>query len=131
MFGYLSWPFHHLPDQLTAVTSWEFDDDAIFQTGERIFTMRRLFNLREGHNPLLRNVPGRMIGDPPLKEGNVRGVTVDLKTLNRELLERLDWDVRTTIPSAERLQKLGMDFALADRPNWPVPVVDDLALVPA
>lgn len=122
MFGYLSFPYHALRDQLNAVTGWDFDDEAIMKTGERIFTMRHLFNLREGHNPLTRNVPGRMIGSPPLTEGNVKGVTVDLKMLLEELLKVLDWDSATSAPSDARLHELGLDFAIRDRPGWKLPV---------
>jgi aldehyde:ferredoxin oxidoreductase len=124
MFGYLSYPADSIPEQLKAVTGWDFDMEEVFKTGERIFTMRHLFNLREGQNPLTRNVPGRMIGSPPLKEGNVKGVTVDLQTLNNEFLDRLSWDRRTTIPSEVRLQELGMDFAVKDRVAWQVPAVN-------
>ena len=124
MFGYLSYPVQAIPDQLQAVTGWDFDLEEVFKTGERIYTMRHLFNLREGQNPLTRNVPGRMIGSPPLKEGNVKGVTVDLKALNNEFLDRLSWDRHTTIPSEARLQELGMDFAVKDRVAWQVPAVN-------
>jgi len=85
--------------------------------------MRHAFNLREGHNPLTRNVPGRLIGDPPLSEGNVKGITVDHKTLNAEYLARCGWDVHTTVPSEESLRELGMEFLLADRATWKVPSI--------
>jgi aldehyde:ferredoxin oxidoreductase len=122
MFSYLSFPYHALRDQLNAVTGWDFDDQAILKTGERIFTMRHLFNLREGHNPLTRNVPGRMIGDPPLTEGNLKNVTVDLKLLLSEMLNVLDWDQLTSIPSDARLHELGLDFAIQDKQGWTLPV---------
>jgi aldehyde:ferredoxin oxidoreductase len=122
MFGYLSFPYHALHEQLSAVTGWDFDDQAILKTGERIYTMRHLFNLREGHNPLTRNVPGRMIGDPPLTEGNVKNVTVDLKLLLSELLKVLDWDPVTSVPSDARLHELGLDFAIQDKQGWKLPV---------
>jgi aldehyde:ferredoxin oxidoreductase len=124
MFGYLSYPIQGIPEQLTAVTGWNFDMEEMYKTGERIYTMRHLFNLREGQNPLTRNVPGRMIGEPPLKEGNVKDVTVDLKALNTEFLQRLDWDVHTTVPTEARLRELGMDFAIKDRATWNVPSVN-------
>jgi aldehyde:ferredoxin oxidoreductase len=124
MFGYLSYPVESIPEQLTAVTGWDFDMDEVYKTGERIYTMRHLFNLREGQNPLTRNIPGRMIGDPPLKEGNVKGVTVDLKTLTTEFLTQLGWDTHTTVPSEARLRELGMDFLVADRATWDVPSVN-------
>ena len=124
MFGYLSYPVEAIPEQLNAVTGWDFDMEEVFKAGERIYTMRHLFNLREGQNPLTRNVPGRMIGSPPLKEGNVKEVTVDLQALNNEFLDRLSWDRHTTIPSEVRLQELGMDFAVTDRVGFEVPSVN-------
>jgi aldehyde:ferredoxin oxidoreductase len=124
MFGYLSYPAQCIPDQLSAVTGWDFDMDEMFKTGMRIGTMRHAFNLREGHNPLARNVPGRLIGKPPLKGGNLKGITVDYKNLNREFLERCGWDTQTTIPSEQALRDLGMEFLLADRDEWEVPAVE-------
>ena len=87
----------------------------------RIYTMRHAFNLREGINPLARNVPGRLVGEPPLKEGNVKDITVDYKTMIREFLELVGWDTRTTIPSEEALKKLGMDFLVDDMKKASVP----------
>ncbi len=75
MFGYLDYPIQSIPDQLSAATGWEFDMDGMVETGLRIFTMRHAFNLREGINPLARNMPGRLVGDPPLTEGNVKSIT--------------------------------------------------------
>jgi aldehyde:ferredoxin oxidoreductase len=110
MFGYLSYPWQAIPDQLAAITGNEYDMQAIIDTGIRIFTMRHAFNLREGINPLERRLPGRLIGDPPLKDGNVKGITVDYKTLAAEFLKELDWDVNTAIPSEDSLRRLRMDF---------------------
>jgi aldehyde:ferredoxin oxidoreductase len=123
LFGYMSYPIQSLPEQLAAVTGWDFDLDEVYKTGLRIGTIRHAFNLREGHSPLTRSVPGRLVGEPPLIDGNVKGVTVDHKTLNREYLERCGWDVHTTIPSEKALRELGMDFLLKDRATWKVPSV--------
>lgn len=123
LFGYLSFQIQSLPEQLTAVTGWEFDLEEVFKTGMRIGTMRHAFNLREGHNPLTRNVPGRIVGEPPLTEGNVRGVTVDYRTMLREFLEYIGWDPQTTVPSEESLRKLGMEFLIEDMAKVQVPAV--------
>ena len=80
----------------------------------RIYTMRHVFNLREGLNPLTRNVPGRMVGEPPLKEGNVRDITVDYKMLIKEFLEQIGWDTSTSLPADETLQKLDLSFVIDD-----------------
>jgi aldehyde:ferredoxin oxidoreductase len=121
MFGYLSYPIQALPDQLAAVTGEAYDLEKVWETGLRIFTMRHAFNLREGINPLMRNIPGRIIGEPPLKEGNVKDITVDHTTMNKEFLELVDWDTRTTVPSEESLKKLGMDFLVEDMSKVNVP----------
>ncbi len=121
MFGYLSYPFQSIPDQLSAATGWEFDMDSLVETGLRIFTMRHAFNLREGINPLARNMPGRLLGDPPLSEGNVKNITVDLKTMSQEYLEFIGWDVDSTIPGDESLRKLGMEFLIDDMKKVNVP----------
>ena len=123
MFGYLSYPAQCIPDQLSAVTGWPFDMEEVYKTGKRIGTIRHAFNLREGHNPLTRNVPGRLVGEPPLKEGNVKNITVDYKNLNREFLEFYGWDPHTTIPSEAALRELGMDFLVEESKSWDVPAV--------
>jgi len=95
----------------------------VYKTGMRIAAVRHAFNLRDGHNPLTRNVPGRLVGEPPLTVGNVRGVTVDYKTMVREFLEYVGWHPRTTVPSEESLRKLGMEFLVEDMATVQVPAV--------
>jgi aldehyde:ferredoxin oxidoreductase len=114
MFGHYAYNIKLIPEQLTAVTGWDYTLDDVWESGMRIATMRHVFNLREGHNPLTRNVPGRMVGIPPLEEGKLKDVTVDYQTMRRELLEYVGWDARTTVPSEESLRRLGMDFLLED-----------------
>ncbi len=113
LFGYLSYPFKAVLEQLAAATGEAWDMGRILTAGTRIYTMRHAFNLREGLNPLARNMPGRIVGEPPLREGNVKEITVDYRMLAREFLERLNWDPRTTVPEAETLEQHGMEF-LAD-----------------
>jgi aldehyde:ferredoxin oxidoreductase len=114
MFGYLSYPWQAIPDQLSAATGQQYDMERIVETGVRIFTLRHAFNLREGINPMTRNMPGRIIGEPPLKEGNVKDITVDYKTMAVEFLQELGWDINTTVPSQQSLRKLGLDFLIED-----------------
>jgi aldehyde:ferredoxin oxidoreductase len=114
LFGYLSYPFQAVLDQLSAATGDPWDLERVVTAGTRIYTMRHAFNLREGINPLSRNMPGRLVGDPPLTAGNVRDVTVDHRTLAAEFLDRLGWDRRTTVPTPACLARLGMGFLAAD-----------------
>ena len=55
-----------------------------------------------------------MIGVPPLKEGTVKGVTVDLNTLASDYLKALDWDSKTTVPSKKKLEWLGLSAVAKD-----------------
>jgi aldehyde:ferredoxin oxidoreductase len=121
MFGTLCYPIQALPEQLSVATGQDYDMEKIYEVGMRIYTMRHAFNLREGINPLTRNVPGRMIGDPPLKEGNVRDITVDYKLLLKEFLEQIGWDTATTVPGDDTLRKLDLDFLIDDLKKANVP----------
>ena len=64
LFGYLSYPFQAVLDQLSAATGDPWDLERVVTTGTRIYTMRHAFNLREGINPLSRNMPGPARGRP-------------------------------------------------------------------
>ena len=121
MFGYVSYPVQSLPEQMSAIMGGDYDLDKLYEIGMRIYTLRHAFNLREGINPLTRNVPGRMVGEPPLKEGNVKDITVDYKTMLSEFLEFVGWDTSTTVPSEEALKKLGMEFLIDDMKKVNVP----------
>ena len=94
---------------MRAVSGWNLTVDELLQTGERIANMRHAFNLREGLNPLEFKVPGRIVGKPAPKAGPLAGVTVDEETLDKEYLAAMDWDLKTTKPSKERLSKLDLE----------------------
>jgi len=113
-FGVMCMDIRSVPQFLSAVTGWDVTMEECQETGERIGTLRHLFNLREGLNPLAYSVPGRMVGRPPLTDGPLAGVTVDLETMVREYLELMGWDLRTALPRRERLEALGLGFALED-----------------
>ncbi|MBI4579217.1 MAG: aldehyde ferredoxin oxidoreductase family protein, partial [Planctomycetes bacterium] len=114
VFGYLSYPISTWPDFMTAVTGHPWTLDEMLRAGERIANMRHAFNLREGLNPLAYQVPGIIVGDPPLTEGNLRGVTVDVARQNAGYLREMDWDPETAVPSRAKLEELGLAFLLDD-----------------
>ncbi len=98
-----------LLDFLKAATGWDMTVEEILKAGERIGTLRHLFNLREGFNPLTYRVSGRLTGKPPMKQGPLAGITIDEETVNREFLEAMDWDRETTRPSRQKLEYLGLE----------------------
>jgi len=113
LFAYISYQWPWLPEFMQAVTGWDWPIETLRTTGERIGTLRHLFNLREGINPLQYAIPGRVVGNPPQKQGPLQGITIDYKTMVREYLEYVGWDTQTTVPSRATLEKVGLgDLAL-------------------
>jgi aldehyde:ferredoxin oxidoreductase len=93
---------------INAITGWDMILDELLTVGERIGNLRQAFNIREGLNPLEYVVSGRLEGRPPLQTGPLAGVTIDQDTVNREWLEAMDWDAKTTRPSDDKLKSLGL-----------------------
>jgi aldehyde:ferredoxin oxidoreductase len=93
-----------------AVTGWELTPHEMMATGERIATLRHLFNLREGIcNPRDFRLPGRAMGSPPLEDGPTEGVTLDMETMVQSYVDFMDWDHQTGVPSHNKLAQLGLD----------------------
>jgi aldehyde:ferredoxin oxidoreductase len=93
---------------INAITGWNMTMDEVLKTGERIGALRMIFNLREGLNPLLFEIPGRVIGNPPKTAGPTAGVTVNEAGMDKEFLTEMDWDLKTCKPSQAKLLELGL-----------------------
>ena len=107
----------YLTNFMNAVTGWDYSEDELFKAGERIATMRHVFNLREGINPLKWQVHSRIIGKPSFESGPLAGVTADIEAQIYWNLGALDWDRFTTKPSKKKLLYLGLDDVVKDL--WP------------
>ena len=100
-----------------AITGWDVTNDELLKTGERISNLRQAFNVREGLNPLEFQVPDRVLGVPPKKEGPLAGITINEETMDREYLAAMDWDLRTAKPSKKKL--LELDLKDVAQELWP------------
>jgi aldehyde:ferredoxin oxidoreductase len=109
----------YVTDFLKAVTGWDRSEEDILKCGERIGVMRHLFTLREGDNPLLRKVPGRIVGKPPQTAGPLAEVTTDIEAQVNWNLGALDWDRVTALPSRKKLLELGLNYE--SEALWPQP----------
>ncbi|MFH1006552.1 MAG: aldehyde ferredoxin oxidoreductase family protein [Candidatus Latescibacterota bacterium] len=108
LFGHMSMDGRSIPEFLTAIIGRPYTMAECLEIGERIATIRHLFNLREGLNPLDRFANSRVAGDPPLKEGPLKGVTLDMDRMVGDYLKVMDWDPKTTMPSTKKLAALGL-----------------------
>ena len=75
--------------------------------GERIYTLERLFNVREGFSRKDDTLPKRFL-DTPLQEGPSNNRIVPLKDLLDEYYEVRKWD-DNGIPTEELLEKLSLE----------------------
>jgi len=93
---------------LKAITGIDYDVIEITQIGERIYTIERLYNLREGLTKADDTLPPRFLNEP-LKEGGSQGHVVPLKEMLKQYYFVRSWDEKG-IPKKELLEKLEINF---------------------
>lgn len=100
-----------------AATGWDLTPQEYLRIGQRIQTLRQMFNIREGIDPHSLKVNRRLLGDPPQEVGPNRGVQFDLDVLMKAYWEEIGWDPQTGIPTPQTLQALQMDDVLGTNPG--------------
>ena len=108
ILGYQMLPIDAFIEFINRATGWDVSLEELIDTGERILDLRQAFNIREGLNPAQFNVPGRVIGQPPLESGPLAGRTVDLPVMINDYIEAVKWDRDSWIPSSKRMEELGI-----------------------
>lgn len=76
------------------------------RVGERISTLARLFNVREGFSRAADTLPARNLTQP-MKNGPASGQVVELEPMLDEYYRLMGWDAHG-IPTRERLENLGL-----------------------
>ena len=76
--------------------------------------MRQAFNIREGVNQLEYEIPGRMLGRPPLTDGKTKGITLDWEEMVEEYYSEMDWDIKTSKPNKRKLIELDLEWLIKD-----------------
>jgi aldehyde:ferredoxin oxidoreductase len=91
---------------LRFVTAWDSDVDEFLQTGERLFNLKRLYNIKCGVGRSDDVLPSRLL--TPLKEGGAKGRVPDLLAMRSEYYVFRGWD-ETGVPTRRKLKELGLD----------------------
>ena len=94
---------------LNAAAGWNYDGDHYMETGERIQTIRQMFNVKHGYAPSAVRLPERMQGRPPLRKGPLKGVTLRNEEQVAMHWKAFGWDEKTGEPLPETIKKLGID----------------------
>jgi aldehyde:ferredoxin oxidoreductase len=95
---------------LSAVTGEHFTADDLMMVGERVWTLERLYNLREGFTKADDTLPKRMLNEP-VSEGPSEGFTVKLDPMLKEYYAFRGWD-QYGVPKPEKLKELSLEFAI-------------------
>jgi len=103
-----------------AATGWNLTPAEYLRTGQRIQTLRQMFNIRQGIDPRALKISPRLTGSPPLEHGPNRGFHFDLDEFMHAYWKAIGWDEATGIPTQETLQAL--DILDIVQPTEGVPV---------
>jgi aldehyde:ferredoxin oxidoreductase len=96
-------------DMLANATGWKFDVDDFRKTGERIWNLQKLFNIREGVTRADDTLPKRLL-EEPMPEGPAKGHVVDrFDELLDTYYELRGWNKKTSKPTPEKLRELGLE----------------------
>jgi len=114
-FGYFSTSIGTFIQCYNAATGWDISFDEFLETGERIGVARHLFNIREGLNPINYKFPEVILGVPLLDKGPLKGAKIDLKMMQKEYYNEMDWDIENGLPSKEKIKKLELNSFLDGR----------------
>jgi aldehyde:ferredoxin oxidoreductase len=96
----------HIADLINAAAGWDWTADDVLRTGERLFNLKRLVNLRLGVTAADDTLPQRLLTEPR-PTGGAAGVLPDLDAMLAEYYRLRDWTPEGA-PSAGRLQTLGL-----------------------
>jgi len=112
-FGVVHYRPIELVELLNAVTGWDYTVEDLMTTGERINTLCRAFNVREGITRKDDHLPPRFM--EPLEGGPTKGQLLTNEELNDMLNNYYDicgWDIEKGIPTKEKLKELELSYVI-------------------
>ncbi len=110
-FMYADITLEHLADIFAAATGWEVNAQDLITVGERVLNLQRMFNMREGLTREDDHLPERVAQQPAsgFYENEPKCAISDFDSMLDEYYEARDWDLKTGIPSKEKLKQLGLE----------------------
>jgi len=102
-----------LAQLIATATGQEFGAADIYLTGERVNTLERVINVREGLRPADDTLPRRLC-EEALTEGPLAGHTVDFDLMRAEFYQASGLDPTTSLPAPETLARLGLEWVTED-----------------
>ncbi|MBI2319689.1 MAG: aldehyde ferredoxin oxidoreductase family protein [Betaproteobacteria bacterium] len=94
---------------LSAASGSNFDVSRLYEIGERVLNVERLFISKAGFGRADDRLPSRLLTEP-LPDGPNRGKVVPLEALKDEFYGSCGWDPQTGVPKTETLERLGIEL---------------------
>ncbi len=108
---FVPWTFNQEIDIIRMLTGWDFGGAEALQVGERVATMGRAFNMREGLTAADDTLPKRFFSGTP--RGALKESPLDpneLRMAVNTFYQMSGWDSETGLPTTEKLAELGLDW---------------------
>lgn len=96
-------------EYLNAVTGWDLSADEYLKIGERILNLRKAFNVREGVITDYVEIHPRALGSPPLTQGPLKDVSIDMETLQKKYFEIVEWEYPGGKPTQAKMKELKIE----------------------
>jgi aldehyde:ferredoxin oxidoreductase len=109
--SYGSFLNEEIAETLSLVTGRQYSVESLREISERIYTVEKLFNVREGLGREADTLPRRFLTEP-IPTGPRQGSVIPPEALNRMLEEYYalrGWDKTTGLPTRETLKRLGLE----------------------
>lgn len=106
---------HRVPvfEWMNAATGWDRSPAEYMEVGRRIQTLKQLFNIKQGIEPVSLKANPRSIGRPPQSEGPNKGRSFDLEKMMQDYWQEIGWNREDGTPTAETLRELGLTAVVA------------------
>ena len=99
---------------LSAITGMDWTDEEIAKAANRIFTIEKMFNYREGFDIKDDTLPAKFF-ENKFTVGDHKGAIVNKYEFKKNLTDyykERGWDTRTSKPKDETLKKLDLEFTI-------------------
>jgi aldehyde:ferredoxin oxidoreductase len=113
MCFFLPYSFSQMVDIVNGITGWNSTVWELLKVAERVVTLARVFNVREGFGPEDDVLPERFF--TPFESGPLKGTAVDKDALEQAVhtyYGMMGWDSATGVPTAQKLQELAVGWAV-------------------
>ena len=106
-YAFQAFTLKEIRNMLVSCTGLSYRNNReLYVTGERIYNLTRLFNVREGFTAKDDSLPERLLKEPA-PEGPAKGHVVRLEEMLKEYYALRGWD-ENGIPTKEKLEELGL-----------------------